>query len=233
MTLQDTQSQETADATLTDQSGGTQAEGTLQQTDTSGIGVNGEQKPERTYTQAEVTQIQARADQREAQGRHAIAEASLQVDVAQAESRERLAQEADNRRVEDGELTQSDANRRSEGRIQNAADSIRSRSQQEKEVTAMEGVRRETDQMARMLKTNEAAKKFGVPLDDLVGWVQKNNPDHPREIDLQAREMALSKREASVKGNEHYDGNKQGTRGMSLDGMSPQEKIALALSRDK
>jgi hypothetical protein len=233
MTLQDTQSQETDAVTQTDQPGATQADGELQQTDTSGIGVNGDQKPERTYTQTEVTRIQARADQREAQGRRAVAEAALQVDVANAAAVEERAQGADKQRVDNGELTFTEATSRSERRMQGLADTIRANSDRQQEDSARERGRAQSDFGVRFAVAARVAKESKVDLDDLNKWVAENNPDHPRLIELQAREMALSKREASTKGTERYDGNKQGTRGLSLDRMSPQEKIAFGLRRDK
>jgi hypothetical protein len=219
----------------TDQLGYTQADGESLQTGSQGDEqrTGGEESPKtgRTYSETEVTQIRAAADRRDGENRQAVAQSSLRAEVAEAETAEQRTQQGDQRLVDQGDLTQSEADRRSSGRIREAGESIRTRTQQREQTESMQGMLRRGDEIGRLVKTEESAKEHNIPLTDLLEMVKTKNPSHPDEIDLLAREMVLSKREASAKGTEHYDGNRSGATRVSLDDMSPEEMITAGLNR--
>jgi hypothetical protein len=214
----ETQDQEGAVTTLADQSGETQADGASQQDGPSG--------GERTFTAAEMAEVRADRDRERGESRQLLAQAALNRDVERAERVEQQAQETDRRRVADGDFTAAEADSRSQGRIRDAGDSIRVKVERGQENASIQQVRAETNEMAKLLKTQEAAKNNNVDLGELVKWVEEKNPGHPDQIDLQAERMALAREKAALKGTDTFDSNRSTTRGVSMDNMSPLEKIA-------
>ena len=52
-------------------------------------------------------------------------------------------------------------------------------------------------------------------------------------MEIKVRELKLERREAALKGTETFDSGQMGTRGVSIDNMSPEEKIAFGLRKMK
>jgi hypothetical protein len=184
-----------------------------------------------TYTQEEwdsreKTHIEERAnaDRQVNQARQTIADSALRQQIAIAEAQY---QARDRQAVDDGEITESQAQQRQQTRYQ----------QWQEERTRQQTVTRdkaehaklvaESEEMARWKTADLLSKEHGV---DMAVLLSDKSLTSGEKMEIKAQRLALDRERAGLKGFESYDSGQVGTSRSSLDSMSPEEKIAWALA---
>ena len=166
-------------------------------------------------------------DQHLNQARQLLARQALDREIAEAEAIEGQFQAQDRVAVDNGEMTARDAAQRSRQRQEQARqeqDRKRSVQQQVRELAALRG-RMEMD--AKPVVAADIAKKYGIDAEALLVDPSITNW---QTMEFKARELALEKREAALKGRDTFDSGQTGVTRHSVDEMSPMEKITYGLA---
>jgi hypothetical protein len=182
-----------------------------------------EQQSGRTYTQAEWSARESAKDKEISETRRQLLTLAQQVEQDRVEQMELGYRTADARAVDDGEITQSEAAQRQQLRYSDARD----QATRTRERTAHQQMMVEGEAWARFRVAEELAKQFGV---DAKVLTEDQSLQSGPAMEMKARELALDKREAELKGTETYDAGQPGGRpGVGFDSMSPEDKIGWAL----
>ena len=217
-------SQEPVTTGASDQSGATQTGGASAD-GTSGTGAEEGAVDELQALRAEVAEVKAGRDRDNAQSRQNLAEASLRNEVAEATSREERQQAVDNARVEAGELTQHEANSMSQSRVNQEIQGIKSRHEQQSASEGAMDMLSQGDQAAALVKAVAVAKENGLDAEEFLAAVEKEKPKSPEAMEFLGAKIGLAKDKAALKGTERYDSGRASTNSVSVDSMSPEEKI--------
>jgi hypothetical protein len=182
----------------------------------------------RTYTEAEWNQRQSALDKQVAQANGRAARIAMELEVEVASSAENAVRSSDLRAVEDGDISQDQANQRAQQRQEEA------RTTQERRATAQayQQLLNHGEDLGRIAAAEDYAKEFGVDSKELLADGALTSPDAMR---LKARELALEKREDAIKietSGEDYDGGGGGTGGGAggFDNKDPMSMIRHGLA---
>jgi hypothetical protein len=190
-----------------------------------------EKPASKTYSQEDwdarekaVTEARANSDRQVAQARQLVADGALRQQISAAEAQYGA---RDRQAVEDGEITESQVQQRKQSRlagyqqeIERQKQAAAARAEHQQLVEANEGLAR--TQVAHII-----AKEHGVEASVLLADKALTSGE---AMEHKARSIALDKREAEMKGAETFDAGQVGSRGVQIDSMSPENKIAWALS---
>jgi hypothetical protein len=182
----------------------------------------------RVYSEAEWNKRQSELDKQINEFRGLAGRATLELQAEQARNVEAMARAQDARLVEDGDLTQADANQRA---YQRQAD-LQLAQQRQQEVAGHQRLMAHGEQLGRAIAAQDYAQEFGVDVNELLADASLTGPDAMR---LKARELSLDARENKARAEgpqETYDGGGGGNGGGSgsVDNLSPEEKVRYGLN---
>jgi len=136
----------------------------------------------RTYSEDEVRKIQHDSDQQAAQLRQVLGRLSMQQQIQQLQQQEGQAQAQDRQEVEAGNITEQQAQQRSQQRI----DYVR-----------LQGVlnqqRTEGEQNARILVAQKISQEFGVPIESII-----REPD-PYAMERKAAKLVIKQKDDEIR----------------------------------
>lgn len=152
----------------------------------------------RTFTEAEWTAREKAREQEIVGIQQQLAEITRRSQEAIQAIREEAASALDARAVADGEITQAEATARQQRRAAEAAEQL----QRAQERQAHARMMAEGERVGRIVAAYDLAQEFGVDAAALL-----NAPDISNVVEMKilARQLALDKREAELKGTETYD----------------------------
>jgi hypothetical protein len=190
-----------------------------------------EKPASKTYSQEDwdarehaVTQVRANSDRQVAQARQVVADGALRQQIsameAQAGARDRQA-------VEEGEITEGQVRQRQQSRLAGYQQEIERQKQGAFARAEHQQLVAENEGLARTQVANLIAKDHGIAASLLLADQTLISGE---AMENKARSIALDKREAEMKGAETFDAGQVGSRGVQIDSMSPEKKIAWALS---
>jgi hypothetical protein len=174
---------------------------------------------DRTYTQSEVNSMRAEQDREDNSLKSAIAQYALRDQVRSAQEQENYHLQSDQKLVDEGEITTTQATERSQGRVYQRQ--LDMQTNQERQNVQTMG-----EQIGRIAASQDFGKKFGVDSDILS---KDTSLITPELMEAKARQLQLDKREANMTGTETFDRGQKGGRSVSVDSMSGSEKIRYAL----
>jgi hypothetical protein len=182
----------------------------------------------RVYSEAEWNKRQSELDKQVHEFRGLASRAALELQAERARNTEIIARAQDARLVEDGDLTQSDANQRAYQRQTDA----QTAHQRQQETEGHQRLMAHGEQLGRTIAAQDFAQEFGVDANELLADKSLIAPEHMR---LKARELALDARENKVRAGgpqETYDGGGGGNGGGSgsIESLSPEEKVRYGLN---
>lgn len=181
-------------------------------------------RPVRTYSEAEVASIQSALDRKISDANNISGRLAMELSAERAQRAEQMARVNDAQLVEDGELTQQDANARAQNR-QNTAQQAKVMQQ---ERAQLQEAYISTENSLRIVAATELAKEYGIEAKALL----EDAAMTPGQMENKARELSLDKREAALNPRETFDGGggASGAGGGALDNMSAEEKIVYGLA---
>jgi hypothetical protein len=192
-------------------------------------GVEAKESP-KTYSHDEWDQREkahneekGKIDQQLGQARQAIASNALRQQIFDAENKS-LAE--DSQSVEDGEMTQRQANQRQHQRQETIRQQMHSRQILAQERAKHAELVSESEELARWRVADILAKEHGVDADALLA----DKTLTAEKMEIKAERLALEKERASIKGVEKFDSGQQGSVGVSTANMSAVEKINYGLA---
>lgn len=159
--------------------------------------------PERTYTHKEWQEREAARDTRENEYRQALAQAAMQAQIRDVAANERLAQAADAKAVESGQITETDAAQRAQQRFQTWQQ--QQNTQQERYSLAQQqallgNASAQTEQGLRLLAAAEMAKEYGLDVAPLLKDTRTKTFEGMKVVALELKNKALSEELKTVKG---------------------------------
>lgn len=220
MTMETEQSQEVA-AIGTD--GGTQPGPEQNAGDQPGAGSRVEEK---TFTQTQVSAMQSESDRQIAELRRGAAQYAMNEEIRNARAVEASRATDDRRLVDEGSITETDAAQRSQKRQTEAEQTIRQQATMNQDVEIYRQILVDGAQAGRWTEAQRLAKEFKLTPEDadvLEADATLTSKDGMR---LRAERIAFDKEK---KGNERFDSGQVGSKGVSVDQMSSQEKISQGL----
>ena len=166
-------------------------------------------------------------DQHLNQARQLLARQALDREIADAEAIEEQFQSQDRIAVDNGEMTATDATQRSRQRQEATRADFERRQRQNQETASARQLMQQAEDYGKVIAAEDFAKEFGVERDVLINDRSLTTPALMR---VKARELALEKREAKLKGRDTFDSSQTSVSRPSVDNMSPGEKIAYGLA---
>ena len=168
-------------------------------------GAGTEKAKERTYTEAEWAARETSRGNEVDTLRRQIVGLATRVGQEQEQATESAARSADQKAVDDGEITQAEATARGERRA------TEGRVRQDFEATKRElaQMRAEAYVVGKALYASHLAADLGI---DEAVLIKDESLTNQREMLVRARELAMEKREAASKGTETYDKGPAGSR---------------------
>jgi hypothetical protein len=190
-----------------------------------------ESSPLSTHTQAEwdereyaIAAQRATSDRQVAQARQAIAQRDMERQITESE---RGHQDRDRRAVDDGEITESQLSQRRQEREIGWTQQIAFQKQVAQDKAEHYKLVTENEAQARIQVAGLLAKDHGV---DTATLLNDKSLISAGQMANRARELALDKRDADLKGKETFDAGQLGAKGISLADMTPEEKIGWGVS---
>jgi hypothetical protein len=187
--------------------------------------------PQKTYSQEEwnarektTTESRATSDKQMSLARALVAENAMRQQIREAENQ---AQAKDRQEVEDGEITQGQAQQRQQTRYQGWQQEIMRRQTVAQDQAEHVKLVAENEDMARVRTADLLAKDHGVEMDVLLA--DKSLTTGPA-MEIKARELAIDKKMAELKGFESFDSGQSGGSGVSVANMSALEKISYGVA---
>jgi len=204
------------DPLLGDGDGGTSTEGA------------GERPAARTYSETEWNARQSALDKQVVEQRNIAGRLAMDLTAEKIRGAEYLAQAADQRSVEDGDLSQGQANQRTQQRAVDTQSAI----ERQQALAGYEAMMAHGEEVGRITAATDFAAEFGVEAKDLLSDPSLTGPDAMRN---KARELALERRENALRTGglgESFDGGGGGSGAGpgALDSLSPAAKIAYGLA---
>jgi hypothetical protein len=184
--------------------------------------------PPRTYTEAEYREAQAAADKRVQDAQEALARQSMEREIEKAQQLEREAQAADRRAVEDGEITEADAQRNAQHRLEMV--------QEQQTLAELKRTNRQLaealEPMGKLAAAYRHGAEAGVDPQLLFNDPTLKTPDQmiAKAEKLKAERLEMEIRELKNGGGETFYSGVGTSMGSSIANMTPQEKIAYGLS---
>jgi hypothetical protein len=185
----------------------------------------------KTYSQEDwdvrekaLTDARASSDRQLAQARQDAAETALQRQIETSENYYRM---QDQQAVEDGQITEGQAQQRVQQRQQSWQQHVRQTQQTANARAEYLQLVAENEGLAREQVADILSKEHGVELKALLSDKASTTAG---SMVLRARELALDKRQANLEGTETYDGGQKGASGVSIAQMTPLEKIAFGVA---
>ena len=186
-----------------------------------------EQEPqERQYTQKEWSEREAAKDREIAGIRRVLVQQALRAESERRAGEEAQAQAQVRQAVDAGEITESEARERLQGRQRELQHEQYLRQQ----MAAVQGMQAQGEQLGRVLAAQDFAKRYEVDAEVLI---RDKSLTTPHSMEAKAAQLALEKVRAELKAvrqpAETFDSGQVGSAGASIDSMSPEEKIRWGL----
>lgn len=189
---------------------------------------------ERMFSQAEVSKMESAKDQEIAAERNARTQIAMQAQIAQQQQVEATAQAKDRSDIDQGLITEAEAQQRYQGRV---------RAWQAQQRTIQMQPRVEA--MGRMMAAQDFGGRHGV---DPYELLSDQSIQTPQQMEVKAKELAQSKSDTEKKtvsdeiaslnakikaleeGEPLFDSGQQGAGALDLEGLSPSEQSKVAYS---
>jgi hypothetical protein len=175
---------------------------------------------ERTYSQEEVSAMQATADRDKDVYAKALTQYALNDEIRKMQEQENYKAQEDQALVDEGRLTPALATQRSQERVELRQKESQSR-QREQEINS------KGEALGRIMAAQDFAKKYGVDSDVLI---KDPSLTAPELMEAKARQLSLDAREEKLKGTESFDTGQKGGRSTPMSDMSGAEMIRHGLN---
>lgn len=199
-----------------------------------------EKKPpaERTYSQKEWSERESAKDTEISTYKGIASQAAMQAQIAQQQQTEATAKAKDQSDVDQGLITEAEAQQRLQGR----ATAFQTQQQRQMRDVQMQPIRERT---ARVQVADLLGERYGV---DPYALLKDASITGPEQMEAKAKQLAKTKSDtekqtvsdeiaglkaklkAIEEGEPFYDQGQLGTAGPAVDKMSPEEKIKYGLA---
>ncbi len=150
---------------------------------------------ERTYTQDEWSKRESAKDKEIAQIRGQMAQASMRAEIYQAQQAEVEAKAKDQREVEEGAITASEATRREQAREQQ----VRQQREIAQQSIVMRQMMGQAEQYGRVLASQDFGKKYNLSTEQVTELLSDQSVKSPAEMEAKAANLALEKAQGELK----------------------------------
>lgn len=182
----------------------------------------------RSYSEEEWNSRQSALDKQVAEANARTSRVLLDIQAERAASVEQYAKVADDRMVEDGDLTRQEADQRSQGRVQGLRNAAEMR-QREENVLRMEA---HGEEVGRLTAAHDLAIKYGVEAKVLL---EDETLTDPEKMEAKADRIALAKEREDFESNTRSNGRQErfdgGGGGIGNAGGAVADMDALAKIR--
>jgi hypothetical protein len=194
--------------------------------DAPGAGAGSEVVEPRTYSEGEWKAQQSALDKQVADQRNINGRLAMEIAAMRVQGAENAARAADLRAVEDGDLTEQQAEYQQ--RTRQAAG--RQAQEFEQKEAQLRSAYVQTEDSLRMVAAFELAKEHGIEAKDLL----EDPTITPEQMELKAERLALDKEKVALRASgpaEVFDGGGggPGAGSGSIANMSPEAKIAYGI----
>jgi len=168
-----------------------------------------EAKPPRTYTQDEWSKRESAKDKEIAQIRNQVAQLAVQAEVRQIQHAEAIAKARDQRDVDEGTITTSEASQREQAR-QQATQQQMTVAQQQQQLRQMS---LQTEQYGRVLAAQDFGKEYELSQEQITELLKDEDIRTPGDMKAKAATLAYEREREEKKKSKETPKYDQGQKG--------------------
>jgi len=156
------------------------------------------QPSERTFTQEEWSKREAEVQKQVSEATRRLSEFQMQQQIADLERTEQSAQAEDDRMVDDGQITQAEADKRRSDRTEQREQ----KAQTAREMQIAQGIRTQAEQLGRVLAAQDFSKQYNLSEEQHAGLLSDKEITGPHAVQImetKAANLALENMQGELK----------------------------------